>query len=53
MTPSLPSNSRHLSDQTPFIHLRLHSAYSFLEGAIKIKDLVKQLKKEEVPPKNL
>lgn len=42
------SNSS-ISTQAPFIHLRLHSAYSLLEGAIKIKDLVKQLKKEEVP----
>lgn len=38
-----------LWEQSPFIHLRIHSAYSLLEGAIKIKDLIKHLKKEEIP----
>ena len=27
-----------------FIHLRVHSAYSLAEGAIRIKDLVKRCK---------
>ncbi len=32
-----------------FIHLRAHSAYSLLEGAIKVKDLVKLAKKHHMP----
>jgi len=32
-----------------FIHLRVHSAYSLLEGAIKIKDAVKLAKKYAMP----
>lgn len=36
------------SDQ-PFIHLHLHSAYSLAEGAIRIKDLVKRCKLNDMP----
>jgi DNA polymerase-3 subunit alpha len=32
-----------------FVHLRVHSAYSLSEGAIKIKDLIKLCKKERMP----
>ncbi|MCE2927726.1 MAG: DNA polymerase III subunit alpha, partial [Rickettsiales bacterium] len=32
-----------------FVHLRVHSAYSLLEGAIHIKDLVKWAKAEKMP----
>ncbi|MEQ9528098.1 MAG: DNA polymerase III subunit alpha, partial [Parvibaculaceae bacterium] len=32
-----------------FIHLRLHSAYSLLEGAIRIKELPKLCRKEGMP----
>ena len=32
-----------------FIHLHVHSAYSLAEGAIKIKDLVKLCKHEQMP----
>lgn len=32
-----------------FIHLRVHSAYSLAEGAIKIKDLVKICQKNKMP----
>ncbi len=32
-----------------FIHLHLHSAYSLAEGAIKVKDLVKMCKHEQMP----
>ncbi len=32
-----------------FIHLRTHSAYSLLEGAIKVKDVVKLAKHNEMP----
>lgn len=35
--------------QSPFIHLRVHSAFSLAEGAIKVKDLVKLCKKQEMP----
>ena len=32
-----------------FVHLRVHSAYSLSEGAIKLKDLIKLCKKERMP----
>ena len=32
-----------------FIHLRVHSAYSLAEGAIRVKDLVKHCAKREIP----
>jgi DNA polymerase-3 subunit alpha len=32
-----------------FVHLRVHSAFSLLEGAIKIKDLVKRAKDFKMP----
>ncbi|MDB5394623.1 MAG: dnaE [Rhodospirillales bacterium] len=32
-----------------FVHLRVHSAYSLSEGAIKVKDLIKLCKKEKMP----
>jgi DNA polymerase-3 subunit alpha len=32
-----------------FVHLRVHTAYSLLEGAIKIKDLAKLCEKMEMP----
>jgi DNA polymerase-3 subunit alpha len=32
-----------------FVHLRVHSAYSLSEGAIKVKDLIKLCKKEHMP----
>lgn len=32
-----------------FIHLRVHSAYSLAEGAIRIKDLVKKAKLNDMP----
>ncbi|MEK9671613.1 MAG: DNA polymerase III subunit alpha [Rhodospirillaceae bacterium] len=32
-----------------FVHLRLHSAYSLSEGAIRLKDLVKQCRKFGMP----
>ncbi len=34
---------------TPFIHLSVHSAYSLLEGAIPIKDLIKCCKQHDMP----
>ncbi|ABS64803.1 DNA polymerase III, alpha subunit [Parvibaculum lavamentivorans DS-1] len=39
-----------MSDSPPkFIHLRLHSAYSLLEGAIRIKDIPKLCKANGMP----
>ncbi len=39
-----------MPDSLPrFIHLRLHSAYSLLEGAIRIKDLPKLCKANDMP----
>ncbi len=35
--------------QIPFIHLRVHSAYSLLEGAIPVKEMVKWAKSHSVP----
>ena len=32
-----------------FVHLRVHSAYSLSEGALKVKDLIKLCKKERMP----
>lgn len=33
----------------PFIHLHVHSAYSLAEGAIRVKDLVKRCKYNDMP----
>ncbi len=33
----------------PFIHLRVHSAFSLAEGAIKLKDLIKLCQKNDMP----
>ncbi len=41
-----------MSDQSsphPFVHLRVHSAYSLAEGAVKLKDLVKLCQKKNMP----
>lgn len=38
-----------MTDTTPFIHLRNHSAYSMLEGAIKIPKLIDLSKKHQMP----
>ena len=35
--------------KTPFIHLRLHSAYSLAEGAIKIKNLMAICEQNQMP----
>ena len=32
-----------------FVHLRVHSSYSLLEGALKIDDLVKRTKEFSMP----
>ena len=49
MTGSLESEILVSMSHSEFIHLRLHTAYSLLEGAIKIADLVKQCKKMGMP----
>jgi DNA polymerase-3 subunit alpha len=38
-----------MASHADFVHLRVHSAYSLSEGAIKIKDLVKLCRKERMP----
>ncbi len=38
-----------LMDSDAFIHLHVHSAYSLAEGAIRIKDLVKRTKYNNMP----
>ena len=35
-----------MTDTTPFTHLHLHSVYSLLDGAIKIKDLIQHVKQQ-------
>ncbi len=35
--------------QSPFIHLRVHSAFSLAEGALKVKKLVKLCKQQKMP----
>ena len=35
--------------KTPFIHLRVHTAYSLLEGALKIKEIPDLLKTSKMP----
>ena len=32
-----------------FVHLRVHSAYSLSEGAIRVKDLAKMCREKEMP----
>ena len=41
--------SKNAASKQPFVHLRVHSAYSLLEGAIKIPDLVDLCKKNKMP----
>ncbi|HLO24853.1 MAG TPA: PHP domain-containing protein, partial [Geobacteraceae bacterium] len=36
-------------DQTPFVHLHLHSQYSLLDGAIRLDDLVAKAKEYQMP----
>lgn len=38
-----------MPDQNPFIHLRLHSAYSLAEGAVHINELAKQCVGNKMP----
>ena len=38
-----------MSDKQPFVHLRVHSAYSLLEGALKIPKLVELAKADAAP----
>jgi DNA polymerase-3 subunit alpha len=49
---SFPANPNQKGPRVPhadFVHLRVHSAYSLSEGAIKLKDLIKLCKKEKMP----
>lgn len=36
-------------EETPFVHLRVHSAFSLLEGAIKLPDLIKLCAADNMP----
>jgi DNA polymerase-3 subunit alpha len=38
-----------MPDSARFVHLRLHSAYSLLEGAIRVKDIAKLCKADGMP----
>ncbi|HML92237.1 DNA polymerase III subunit alpha [Methyloceanibacter sp.] len=38
-----------MSERQPFVHLRVHSAYSLLEGALKIPKLVELAKADNAP----
>ncbi|WP_163327674.1 DNA polymerase III subunit alpha [Desulfurobacterium thermolithotrophum] len=38
-----------MANKGDFVHLHLHSQYSLLDGAIKIKDLVKKAKEYDMP----
>ncbi|NMM44066.1 DNA polymerase III subunit alpha [Rhodospirillaceae bacterium KN72] len=38
-----------MSDTVAFVHLRVHSAYSLAEGAIRVKDLVKTCAGQHMP----
>ncbi len=49
MTVSFESEILVTMPCSEFVHLRLHTAYSLLEGAIKIADLVKQCQKMGMP----
>ena len=40
---------RIMSDTASFVHLRVHSAYSLAEGAIRVKDLVKTCAGQHMP----
>lgn len=42
-----------MSDQTPFVHLRVRSPYSLLEGAIRIKETVALCKAMSMPAAGL
>ena len=49
MTGSLESEIFIRMTNPEFIHLRIHTAYSLLEGAIKVKDLVEKCQEMEMP----
>jgi DNA polymerase-3 subunit alpha len=38
-----------MTDHADFVHLRVHSAYSLAEGAIRVKDLVKTCAEQRMP----
>ena len=49
MTVSFESEILVAMPRSEFVHLRLHTAYSLLEGAIKIADLVKNCQNMGMP----
>lgn len=38
-----------MADQDSFVHLHVHTDYSMLDGAAKIKELIKEVAKQEMP----
>lgn len=34
----------------PFVHLRVHSEYSLVDGLVKVKPLIKAVGEAECPP---
>lgn len=46
MEPESPSTQSSPTPPTPYVHLHVHSEYSLLDGSIKIKKLIKELKKQ-------
>jgi DNA polymerase III alpha subunit len=38
-----------MANQDSFVHLHVHTDYSMLDGAAKIKELIKEVAKQEMP----
>lgn len=49
MSNDIKDNKAEAIEQPRFIHLRVHSAYSLLEGALKVKEIVKHAVKDHTP----
>ncbi len=51
MTTETPSTSLSLKESHPnsFVHLHLHTQYSLLDGAIRLKDLIAEAKEQGIP----
>ncbi|MBF0361580.1 MAG: DNA polymerase III subunit alpha [Oligoflexia bacterium] len=49
MSSIMPSPSFVEKNPMSFVHLHLHSQYSLLDGAIRISDLIKEVKAREMP----
>ena len=38
-----------MAEQPPFVHLHVHTVYSLLDGAIRLKDLINRAKEFNMP----